>query len=109
MQTKLAGTTIGALALLMASAAASPAALAQKDGTPNVDTPRIQAAILDDHVKEILIAMNHDRDGIVSQQEFLALMRAEFNKLDRDQAGQVNAKQLANAKPHVIPAARYGK
>jgi Ca2+-binding EF-hand superfamily protein len=109
MQTKLVIIATGVFILLVAVATASPAAVAQKDGTPNVDTPKIQAALVDEHVMEILIVMNHDRNGTVSQEEFIAFMRAEFNKLERDQSGQVNAKELAASKPSVVPSARYGK
>ena len=74
MQTKLLAIAIAAFTLSLAVETASPKAVAQKDGAPRVDTPQSQTAILDDHVKEILIAMQHDRNGTVSQQEFIALM-----------------------------------
>jgi hypothetical protein len=109
MQTRLVIAATGVFALLIAIATFSPAAVAQKDSTPRVDTPQIQNAIVGDHVKEILIVMNHNRNGTVSQEEFITLMRAEFDKLDGNQSGQVNAKKLASSKPYVVPAARYGK
>jgi D-alanyl-D-alanine carboxypeptidase len=109
MQTKLVMIATGVFTLLIAVTTASPAAVAQKAGTPNVDTPKVQAALVDDQVREILIVMNHDRNGTISQEEFIALMTAEFDKLGRDQSGQVNAKELAASKPSVVPSARYGK
>jgi parvulin-like peptidyl-prolyl isomerase len=109
MQTKLVILATGVFTLLIAVAAASPAAVAQKDGAPKVDTPKIQGALVDDQVREILIVMNHDRNGTISQEEFIALMKAEFNKLGQDQSGQVNARELAASKPSVVPSARYGK
>jgi hypothetical protein len=109
MQTKLVSIATSSFALMIAIAIAGPAAMAQKDGTPNVDTPRNQTAILDSHVKEILIYMKHDGKGTVSQEQFMELMKAEFNKLDRDQSGLVDARQLPNSNSHVVPSARYGK
>ena len=109
MQTNLVKSAIAVFALLISMATASASARAQKDGTPNVDTPKMRAAIVDDDVKEILMAMHHDRNGTVSQQEFLALMKAEFNKLDPDQSGRVNARELPASQSHVVASARDAK
>jgi hypothetical protein len=54
-------------------------------------------ALADEEVKQLLLLMDTDKNGKISKKEFLAFMEAEFNRLDKDKSGELDAKELTQS------------
>lgn len=48
--------------------------------------------------KKLLLLMDKDRNGKVSKAEFMAFMEAEFDRMDTDQSGELDVKELTQFK-----------
>lgn len=64
-------------------------AFAQKAATPK---PPDKPALAEEHARELLLLM--DKNGKISKQEWMRFMEAEFDRLDKDKTGQIDAKEL---------------
>jgi hypothetical protein len=76
---------------LVAAAIFAGTAAAQKDSVPK---PQNQLALAEDHVKQVLLLMEADKQGKISKQQFMKFMEAEFERLDVTKTGQLDVKQL---------------
>jgi hypothetical protein len=65
-----------------AKSAASPAPQSAKVAAGEVD------------VKQLLLLMDTDKNGRISRKEFLDFMAAEFDRLDTDESGELDVKEL---------------
>ena len=54
-------------------------------------------ALAEDEVKQLLLLMDTDKNGKVSRQEYMRFMEAEFDRLDKDKSGELDAKELAQS------------
>ncbi|HEV2101402.1 MAG TPA: hypothetical protein VGR58_01365 [Candidatus Acidoferrum sp.] len=54
-------------------------------------------AMGEDHVKQLLLLMPVGGRGMVSRQEYMKFMEAEFNRLDQDKRGELDARKLAQS------------
>lgn len=54
-------------------------------------------ALGEDEVKQLLLLMDTDKNGKVSRQEYMRFMEAEFERLDKDKSGELDAKELAQS------------
>jgi Ca2+-binding EF-hand superfamily protein len=45
--------------------------------------------------------MDTDKNGKISKKEFMAFMEAEFERLDKDKSGELDAKELRQSKLRV--------
>jgi hypothetical protein len=79
------------LAVLIAVAAFLGTAAAQKASVPRAQD---RLALGEEHVKQLLLIMETDKGGIVSKQEYMKFMEAEFQRLDKSHQGQLNAREL---------------
>jgi EF-hand domain pair len=59
--------------------------------------PRDKIALGEDDVKALLGLMDQDKNGKVSQKEFMKFMKAEFERLDKDHSGELDVKELTAA------------
>jgi hypothetical protein len=91
---------IGTIVLLGAVTFLGTAA-AQKAAVPK---PQDRLALGEQNVKQLLLLMDADKNGMVSKQEYLRFMDAEFQRLDKSNQGQLNARQLNQA---TISAAHF--
>jgi len=66
-------------------------AAAQKASAPK---PQDRLAIGEQNVRQLLLLMNTDKNGMVSKQEYMRFMEAEFHRLDKSNRGELNALQL---------------
>lgn len=66
-------------------------AAAQKASVPK---PQNKLAMGEDEVRHLLSLMDADENGIVSKQEFMKYMEAQFERLDKKKIGQLNVKEL---------------
>jgi EF hand len=65
-------------------------AIARSGTTP----PRDKIALGEDDVKQLVLIMDQDKNGKVSEQEFMRFMKAEFKRLDKDKSGELDVKEL---------------
>lgn len=58
---------------------------------------------------ELLLVMDTGKNGKVSKQEWMKFMEAEFDRLDKDKKGQLDAKELERSKLRVSHPVNVGK
>lgn len=66
-------------------------------------------AIATEAAKQLLLAMDTDKNGKISKQEWMAFMEAEFDRLDKAKTGQLDIKELTQSKLRVSQFATVGK
>jgi Ca2+-binding EF-hand superfamily protein len=69
-------------------------AAAQKASVPK---PQNKLAIGQEAVKQLLSLMDTDKKGMISKQEFMKFMEAEFERLDKNKKGELNVKELTQS------------
>jgi hypothetical protein len=65
-------------------------AVARAGTTPPTD----KIALGEGEVKQLILLMDQDKNGKVSEREFMRFMKAEFKRLDRDESGELDVKEL---------------
>jgi hypothetical protein len=90
-----------AIAILVVMGTMLGTAAAQKASVPK---PQNKLAMGEDGVKQLLPLMNTDSKGMVSKQEFMKFMEAEFERLDKSKNGELNVKELTQTS---LTASRY--
>jgi hypothetical protein len=80
--------------------------LGQKAASPK---PQDRIALGEGEVKQLLPLMDADNNGKISKQEFMRFMEAEFERLDKDKNGQLDAKALSPPKEKAAQFAKSGK
>jgi len=70
-------------------------AIAVADVAPK---PQDKFAQANENVKELLLLLDADKNGRISKKEWMAFMEAEFNKLDKDGNGELDQKELMEAR-----------
>jgi Ca2+-binding EF-hand superfamily protein len=53
--------------------------------------------------KQLLLAMDTNKSGKVSKEEWMNFMEAEFDRLDTDHKGQLDVKELTQSRVRVRP------
>jgi Ca2+-binding EF-hand superfamily protein len=51
-------------------------------------------ALGEDEVKQLILLMDTNQNGKISKKEFMSFMEAEFDRLDTDQSGELDPKEL---------------
>jgi len=97
-------TVTAVCALLLAVAAVVVTAAPQKDSAPK---PQNKLALAEDHVKQLLLLMETDKQGKISKQQYLKFMEAEFERLDKGNKGELDVKELTQ--PTVTAGRFVGK
>jgi hypothetical protein len=82
------------IALLVVIGTTLGSAAAQKASVPK---PQNKLTIGEDGVKQLLPLMNADTKGMVSKQEYMKFMEAEFERLDKNKKGELNVKELTQS------------
>jgi len=74
--------------------------------TPVVDkdAPEENLAEAKATAKKLLLIMDTDNDGTVSQAEWMKFMDAEFDRLDTDHDGRLDLKELTQSRMRYRPA-----
>jgi hypothetical protein len=78
------------LAVFIATYAVAPSS-AQK---ANVPIHQDVVALAQPKVTEVLLLMDTDRNGKISKKEFINLMEAVFDRLDKDKKGELDPRQF---------------
>ena len=63
----------------------------------SVPKPQDRLAIGEEHVRQLLPLMATDKHGMVSKQEYMKFMEAEFERLDRSKTGELDVKELTTS------------
>jgi hypothetical protein len=92
---------IGIVTVLVAAGTVLCSATAQKMPVPR---PQDNLAMGEDQVRQLLPLMHTDKKGMVSHQEYMRFMEAEFDRLDKEKKGELDAKKLAQSN---LTASRY--
>ena len=85
---------ISVIAVLVVTGTMLGNAAAQKAAVPK---PQNKLAMGEDGVKQLLPLMNTDTKGMVSKQEYMKFMEAEFERLDKSKKGELNVKELTQS------------
>jgi Ca2+-binding EF-hand superfamily protein len=93
--------------LLLISCAAGTA-IAQRQSTPRAPN---KVALGERDVKQLLVLMDKDKNGRISRQEYMNFMQGEFDRLDKDKSGELDAKELRQSglRPSDSTAENYVK
>src|ERR1700757_2737802 len=79
------------IVVFAATVAMFRSSLAQKASAPK---PQDNLALGEVHVKQLLLLMDKDKNGRISRQEDMSFMEAEFDRLDKDKSGDLDAHEL---------------
>jgi EF hand len=72
--------------------------LATAHGAGGTPTPQDKMALGEADVKRLVILMDNDKNGKISEQEFVDFMKAEFKRLDVDGSGELDVKELKKSR-----------
>ncbi len=91
----------GAIAGIGRAQTASP-----KPGAPAA-TPKQEEklALGQNEVVQLLLLMDTDKNGKISKEEYMKFMEAEFERLDKDKNGELDAKELTQSRLRVTQPA----
>jgi hypothetical protein len=81
-------------------------AVAQKDSVPK---PQDKLALGEDEVERLLLLFDTNKAGKITKQEWMKFMEEEFDRLDKNKGGEIDAKELARSRVMVRPFANVGK
>jgi hypothetical protein len=92
--------------ILVALWALGGSAVAQKDSVPK---PQDKLALGEDEVERLLLLFDTNKAGKITKQEWMKFMEEEFDRLDKNKGGEIDAKELARSRVMVRPFANVGK
>jgi Ca2+-binding EF-hand superfamily protein len=83
-------------------------AFGQKASVPK---PQTASRLSPEQVKQLISLMDRDRNGKISKQEWMRFMEQEFDRLDKDHSGDLDAADLAisELEPSKRPFSAAGK
>jgi hypothetical protein len=85
---------VGIITVLAAAGTVLCSATVQKMPVPR---PQDNLAMGEDQVRQLLLLMPTDKKSMVSRQEYMKFMEAEFNRLDKEKRGELDARKLAQS------------
>ena len=95
MRQQISGIRIVAMiTVLVAAGTMLCSATAQKMPVPR---PQDNLAMGEEQVRQLLLLMHTDKKGMVSRQEYMKFMEAEFDRLDKEKNGELDARKLAQS------------
>ncbi len=83
-----------------------PVMVAQKAAVPKQQD---QLALGEDEVKHLLLLIDTHKTGKITKQQWMQFMEAEFDRLDKNKSGELDAKELAQSRLRASPFAKAGK
>ena len=82
------------LTILLAAGTVLVTAAGQKSSVPKAQDLLTMGEV---QVRQLLPLMNANKEGMVSKQEFMKFMEAEFDRLDKDKKGELNVRKLTQS------------
>jgi hypothetical protein len=98
--------SIVVIVLVLVVAGAMSMTAAPQKATPK---PQDRLALGLDEVKQLLLLIDTDKNGKISKQEYMAFMSAEFDRLDVNEDGQLDPKELTRSSLRVSHFSSSGK
>jgi hypothetical protein len=92
--------------ILVAIWASGGIAVAQKDSVPK---PQDKLALGQDEVERLLLLIDANKTGKIKKQEWMKFMEEEFDRLDENKSGEIDAKELARSRLRARPFPNVGK
>jgi hypothetical protein len=92
--------------ILVALWALGGIAVAQKDSVPK---PQDKLALGEVEVEQLLLLIDTNKTGKITKQEWMKFMEEEFDRLDKNKSGEIDAKELARSRLVTKPAPNVGK
>jgi Ca2+-binding EF-hand superfamily protein len=86
-------SVIMVIAVFIATLAMLGTVVAQKAAVPK---PQDKLTLGEEEVKQLLLLMDTDKNGKISEQEWMKFMEAEFHRLDVEKRGEIDRKQLVS-------------
>ena len=86
--------TLAILTVLIATGTLLATAAGQKASVPKVQD---RLAMGEDAVRHLLQLVDSNPKGMVSKQEYMKFMEAEFDRLDKERKGELDVRKLAQA------------
>ena len=80
--------------VLVATAGLLGTAAAQKASVPKAQDKLVLG---EDEVRQLLVLMDTDKNGKVSKEQYMKFMEAEFARLDRNNTGKLDVKELTKS------------
>jgi hypothetical protein len=71
--------------------------------------PPSKLALGEEQVKDLLLLMDVDKNGKISKKEWMDFASAEFDRLDTDHSGELDATEIAQSKLRATRHASTGK
>jgi hypothetical protein len=93
---------IAIVTVFLAAVTVFGTAAAQKANVPRAQD---RLTMGEENVKQLVLLMDTDKNGMVSKQDYMRFMDAEFRRLDKFNQGQLSAHQLAQST--AISASRF--
>jgi uncharacterized membrane protein YdfJ with MMPL/SSD domain len=84
-------------------------AMAQEHDMPPASENRSVAIARERAAKQLLLLMDRNKDGKVSKEEWMSFMGAEFDRLDTNHDGFVDAKDMEKSQVQPSHFAKAGK
>lgn len=94
-----------AAAALIAFGTGMGTAVAREDTPARHD----KLSLGEEEVKQLVLLMDQNKNGKVSEQEFMEFMKAEFKRLDKDKNGELDPKELTESQIRVSHFTAVGK
>jgi Ca2+-binding EF-hand superfamily protein len=91
-----------AIVLLVAPIGAIP----QKAAAPQ---PKDKLALAQNEAEQLLLLMDTDKTGKVTKQQWMRMMEAEFDRLDKTKAGAIDVKEIERSRSKRNTYASLGK
>ena len=66
-------------------------------------------ALGEGEVKQLLLLIDTHKTGKITKQDWMKFMETEFDRLDKNKSGELDAKELAQSILRVSPFANVGK
>lgn len=88
------------VATLFAIGTIAKVSFAQKDSAPKSHD---NVTLGENQVKQLMLLMDTNKDGKITKQEWMKFMGAEFDRLDKQKSGVIDAKEIAQSRLRVSP------
>ncbi len=102
---KVASMTV-TLGILLALGVVQDTAVPQKSAIPK---PQDNLALGEGEVKRLMLLIDPNERGKITKQVWMKFMEAEFDRLDKDKSGELDAKELAQSRLQASSFAKAGK
>jgi len=107
MQTIACTASLAAtIAILVGVSVAQGVGLAQKASVPK---PQAKPGLDEEEVKQLILLIDTKKTGKISKQEWMDFMAAEFDRLDKNKSGELDANELAQSRLRVSHFLSVGK